>query len=1096
MTPVAELHINLLGPPQLTWRGEPFAVARRQVRGLLFYLAYAAEGGEQLDWDRRSRRSLSRAAPAPRDRLAYLFWPDLPDHDARAHLKRLLSILRSALPDASLLLADHGAVGLDPTRLWCDATAFARLTAAPDPGSWTQAVAIYRGPFLDGFSLPDSPEYGDWQAQVQAQLERRCLAALAGLVDARRAAGELDAAIEYARRALALDELAEAMHRRLIELYAARGERNAAARQFEQCVMILERELGVKPLPETRAAYEAAIAARAPQPPLPPRWTVLPSLDLPLVGRTDALQTLTRAYRRLHAGGLILVSGEPGIGKSRLMQTFAHTSNVTVLASGSPPGGETSPYSAVSEALRQALAWPGRWQGIRPIWLAEAGRLLPELAEVFPDLPQPVAVAPAQAQARLFEALSRCFLGLASQGPLLLCLDDLHWADPATLGWLAALPRWLDGSRICLLASCRPAQADVLADVKRAFARPGRLAEIELARLSAGDVAVLLAHLPQAPADPHAVAAAIHAATGGNAFFVLETVRALLETGRLADPPERLPLVGTVQAAIQRRLERLSPLGRQVLETAAVLAPDLALDLLAQTAGRSGLEAAQGLDELARRQLLEGGETQRFSHDLVRQAVYDQISPWRRRILHRRAAEALDGARPPRGDPAWAAVAGHYDRAGDAAEAIRCLVLAASAAQRLHAHQEAIGHARRALALSAQAPPPPEQLARLHETLGDSLLVRGQHAAAEEAFAAALALTPVGDRLAQASRHGKVAATLQARLLMAEAEAASDRALAALGDPAGEWPPSAAASASSVEPSSVEPSSVEPSSVEAWQRAWLELQLARMQILYSKGDLDALARLVGAVEPAVAAAGSPAYRADFVTGLIDVAVRREHFTLSAGTVTATETLLAAAQETGDPARLAWGWFGLGFARLWAGQLGAAAAPLLTGLRQAQELGLAHTEVVCLTYLSCTYRFLGDAVEARRFAERSLAVTRQVDMPIYRGTAHANLAALRWRERLVDAAQAEAERALALWGDHPYPFRWLAGWVLLAVHAARGDMARAVAQAQAILHPSQRRQPGDLPALLENAVRAWPEHPAEARAALRRAMELAQGEGYV
>ena len=1052
MSPVAELHITLLGPPQLTWRGEPFDVARRQVRGLLFYLAHAA-------------------ALVPRDRLAFLFWPDLPDHDARAHLKRLLSTLRSALPDGALLQAGPGAVGLDKTRLWCDSTEFARLAATPDPDSWAQAVDLYRGPFLDGFSLPDSPEYGDWQAQVQAQLERRCLAALAGLVEARRAAGELDAAIEYARRALALDELAEEMHRRLIELHADRGDRSAAARQFEQCVMILERELGVKPLPETRAAYEAAIAARAPQPPLPSRWAVLPSLDLPLVGRTEALHTLTQAYRRLHAGGLILVSGEPGIGKSRLMQTFAHTSNVTVLASGSPPGGETSPYSAVSEALRQALAWPGRWQGIRPIWLAEAGRLLPELAEAFPGLPRPVTVDPAQAQARLFEALSRCFLGLAGQGPLLLCLDDLHWADPATLGWLAALPRWLDGSRICLLASCRPAEADVLADVKRAFARPGRLAEIELARLAAGDVAVLLAHLPQAPADPHAVAAAIHAATGGNAFFVLETVRALLEAGRLADPPERLPLAGTVQAAIQRRLERLSPLGRQVLETAAVLAPDVTLDLLAQTAGRSGLETAQGLDELARRQLLEGGEAQRFSHDLVRQAVYDQISPWRRRILHRRAAEALDGARPPRGDPAWAAVAGHYDRAAEAAEAIRCLVQAALAAQRLHAHQEAIGHARRALALSAQAPPPPEQLARLHETLGDSLLVRGQHAAAEEAFTAALALTPAGDRLAQVGRHGKVAATLQARLLAAEAEAASDRALAALGDPAAGWPP-------------------------AWQRAWLELQLARMEILYIKNDLYALTRLVAAIEPAVAAAGSPVYRADFATGVLDLALRREHFTLSAGTVALAETLLAAARETGDPARLAGGWSGLGFARLWAGQLGGAAAPLLTGLGLAQELGLAHTEVVCLTYLGCTYRFLGDAVEARRYAERSLTVTRQVDMPIYQATAHANLAALRWREGLVDAAQAEAERALALWGDHPYPFRWLAHWVLLAVHTARGDLAGAVEQARAILQPSQRRQPGALPSLLENAVRAWPEHPDEARAALRGAMELAQGEGYL
>ena len=106
-------------------------------------------------------------------------------------------------------------------------------------------------------------------------------------------------------------------------MHGASGDRGAAARQFEQCALILERELGVRPLPETRAAYEAAIAAQPVQQPARPRWAVLPSLTLPLVGREEAWQALAEAHGRLRVGGLILISGEPGVGKSRLMREFA-----------------------------------------------------------------------------------------------------------------------------------------------------------------------------------------------------------------------------------------------------------------------------------------------------------------------------------------------------------------------------------------------------------------------------------------------------------------------------------------------------------------------------------------------------------------------------------------------------------------------------------------------------------------------------------------------------------------------------------------------------------------------------------------------------
>lgn len=1048
----AALHINLLGPPQVTWSSEPLTLSRRQSRALLFYLAHTPE-------------------PVARDRLAFLFWSDLPDPDARRNLKRLLSALRHTLPDDTLLTTDRGTVGLDHTGVFCDSTVFNELFESADPSSWVRAVDLYRGPFLDGFTVPGCPEYGEWQLQMQAQTEQRYLATLSRLLDAHRAAGELDVAVAYALRYLAADELAEDVHRRLIELHGARGDRNAAARQFEQCALLLERELGVSPLPETRAVYETAMAAQPVQQPGRPRWAVLPSLVLPLIGREEAWHALTKAHARLRTGGLVLIVGEPGVGKSRLMREFATACQAFVLTGGNSVGAETIPYTAIVAALRQALSSPQRWRSIPPIWLAETGRLLPEIRELFPDLPPPVELEQTSAQTRLFDALSRCLRALADDGPVLLCLDDLQWADPATLSWLAGLPRQIADSRVCLLATCRIADDDRLAAVRRAFARPGLLAETPISCLSVEAVAKILAYLPQHPPNMSRLAARLHHATGGNPFFVLETLRALLEGGRLADPPEQLPLAPTVQAAIQRRLDRLSPLGRQILETAAVLAPDLAFDLVQAAAGRSDMETAQGLDETAGRQLLVSGDSLHFSHDLVRQVAYDVISPWRQRILHRRAAEALGGAFTSRGEPAWVSMARHYERAGDISQAIRCLEQAALAAGRLFAHQEAIEHLERALDLRRTIPPQSETTARLLELLGDSLMARGQHEAAEKAYAAAQVRVPAEQRLARAVLQRKVAKSLQARMLATEALAAVNMAVATLGAPAPNW-------------------------TSAWQHAWLDIQLSLMGVLYFQSDYERIAQLTEDVGPVITAAGTAAHRLGYLNRLTELAVRREHFSLSTATVESFEAHLVAAQEMDDPARIAWAQFGLGFGLLWADRPSEAARPLLAGLALAETYGLAYTQVLCLTYQTCVYRFLGDAGEARRYAERSLALTHQVDMPIYRAAAHANLAVLRLRHGQVEAAQVEAARALDLWGDYPYPFRWLAHWVLLAVFTARGDLAAATAQAQAILHPSQRRQPGELPQALTRAVSAWPDHPNTAAASLRHAITLAELEGYL
>ncbi|HEU5099791.1 MAG TPA: BTAD domain-containing putative transcriptional regulator, partial [Roseiflexaceae bacterium] len=237
------LRVALLGPPVLIWDGQPLAIARRQARALLFHVAAAAR-------------------PVPRERLGFLLWPDIPEPAARRNLTVLLTQIRRALPHPDLLVTLGDAIGLDSTLVAIDTITLAGIIpqaiAAGRIDQLAEALRQYRGPFLDGFALPDSAEFDAWASQERQVWERRHLDALALLVEGYAAAGAYQPAIDAAQQALAIDELAEEMHRRLITLYAAVGDRAAAMRQFERCVVVLERELGVDPLPETRAAYQAA----------------------------------------------------------------------------------------------------------------------------------------------------------------------------------------------------------------------------------------------------------------------------------------------------------------------------------------------------------------------------------------------------------------------------------------------------------------------------------------------------------------------------------------------------------------------------------------------------------------------------------------------------------------------------------------------------------------------------------------------------------------------------------------------------------------------------------------------------------------------
>ncbi len=697
-------------------------IPRRQVRGLLYYLAAQPEA-------------------SPRERLCFLFWPDMADSSARRNLTHLLTHLRGALPDRALLLASPDWVGLDPHRISCDVASF-RSLAREGGGieAHRQAVALYRGPFLAGFSLPGTPEFDYWALQRQREYERVYLGVLSALIEEHASRQEYYAAIDRALEYLSTDELAEDIHRRLIALYAARGNRSAALHQFERCTAVLERELGVSPLPETRAIYESALRER-PVPAAPAAralaWATLPGLDVPLVGRDGAWRELRAALSDAQAGRsrVLLISGEPGIGKSRLMEEFATRSadGALVLAAAARSQELPLPYHPAVKVFRSLPSWEPL-TAVEPLWLAEAARLLPELHDLCPRLPPPVPMEPDEARARLLEALCRLTLALtAAHRPLLLCLDDLHWADSATLDWLLCLITRTGGRRIqersagvgpgaghgiLVIGTYRTAEGGTLQDLRHNLVRLRMMSELRLRGLTADAILGIVHHLTGPRRGAGTLAARLHRATGGNPFFVLEAIRVLLEAGELPEDLatlDEVPLPDTVREAVAARLRQLDPRARQVLEAGAVLGPSFGFDLVRHTAGRGELETIDALDEAVAHQLLvEDPPDYRFRHALIRQTVETGLGPVRRHLLHRRAAQALEQVDPQ----ATTAIARHFDRAGEAEKALDYYRRAARQGSELFAWRQAEAIHSRMLELLEQLDP--------RHTRTDLLTLRGE----------------------------------------------------------------------------------------------------------------------------------------------------------------------------------------------------------------------------------------------------------------------------------------------------------------------------------------------------------------------------------
>ena len=451
-----------------------------------------------------------------------------------------------------------------------------------------------------------------------------------------------------------------------------------------------------------------------------------------LAGRSGELDTLVSAWKEVVEGErrLVLISGEPGIGKTRLVTEtvrLAHDQGGTVLWGRCDPE-LGAPFEPFVEALRRytgGVPAERLREEVGPL-AGELTRLLPELSARVPGLAEPLKAEPETERHRMFEAVTDLLSASSETSPVVLVLDDLHWADKPSLLLLRHLLRSVTPLRLLILATYRDTDLDrshPLAEALGDLRRESGVTRLDLVGLDSGGVEEFMeaaaGHHLEGPALD--LARAVHAETEGNPFFVGEMLRHLVESGFLVQRDDRwtsdftLAEVGIpegIREVVGRRLSRLSDTTNDALAWAAVIGPEFDLAVIEAAGGPAGNDLFDALDEATQAAVLQevGGTIgrYRFAHALVRSALYEELSTNRRVRMHWAVGEAIDARSGAAADAPLDALAYHYGEgalAGDPERAVAVARRAAARARSELAFEAAVGHLDRALGCLGAARP-------------------------------------------------------------------------------------------------------------------------------------------------------------------------------------------------------------------------------------------------------------------------------------------------------------------------------------------------------------------------------------------------------
>ena len=1107
MTTTSTLHIRLFGDFLLTFNDHPIpGIDIPRLQSLLAYLL------------------LHRDAPQSRAHLAYTLWPDSTDAQAHTNLRNLIHKLRQVLPNADTFLEVNrqtlqwrtaSAISTSdvmPSNVTVDVLDFVDALTEAETAlqqkhlrearkAFIRAVELYRGDLLPSC-------YDEWIISERDHFRQKVLKALDALIDLQEQERNYAAAISSAQHLMRADPLHEATYRRLMTFYAANGDRAAALRTYHTCSTILERELGVQPSRTTRELYEGLLKTEAHAAYVPQNTAPTLTATVPLVGRETQWSQLRAAWRTAATGQphMFLLSGEAGIGKTRLAEellTWARRQGADTAIARCYATEGTLAYSPVATWLRSEALHTGLAE-LSPLWRTEVARVLPQLQVEQPELPPPADLTEGWQRQRFSEALARAVL--SHSRPLLLLLDDIQWCDRETLEWLHFFLRFDAKAPLLLVCTARaedmentPALASFLLSLRREGGGNGALTEVQLEPLDADETAQLATQLLGEELDD-AVSSALYQETEGNPLFVVETVRAgsveKVKTGQLSfEEADSVTLSGTllpatVQAVIASRLALLSPMARDVMGLAAVIGRAFTFETLSGASSMDEDALVVGLDDLWQRRIIreQGGNAYDFSHQKLREQAYSTLSTARRRLFHRRVAEAIERLHANNLDTFSRLLATHYEQAGLLSQASLAFQRAGEVARRVYANTEAVACFRRALALLTKAPSSStssplataeqERKAKLYAYLGALHTLLGQYEQALAAYQEALASQPPHEYLALAAiyrERGNIFTSLRSYEAALDCFAQADGVLGAA------------------------PNGDQDST--RWWQAWLELQSRKIVALYWLGQMDEIAALNEKIRPLLEQYGTLELQASFYLSQAGGNMKDGRFLATVQTLEYAHIALRLYEQLDDPVNLGWAQDNPGFYHLFLGDLDLAEKYLRDALRTAERIGEATLQLRCLTYLTILFRKRSEVEETEHWSLRSLKVASAGNVPVFIGMAKANLAWVSWQKGQLEEAQHLGKEALVLWQQTAtiYPFHWAALWPLLAVALTQQRIAEAIVYAKAVFAPQQLLPPLALKEVMEAAISAW-ETGQEActRVKLQKAIVLADelDQGYL
>lgn len=739
------LRIFLFGPPEVTRNHQPVVIPRKKSRALLYYLA-------------------AQKSTIPRTRLQTIFWPDASQVSAQQLLRTSLYGLRQELGDA--LISERDQVGLSEN-CWVDVRKFEEKVnaAGAELGELAEGVSLYRGEFLEDFSLPDSNLFEEWANIERERYRRLVVRTYAGLGDLYEQVGDYAAALDALDKALEIDPLQEDLQREAIRMAYLKGDRPDAIQRYDALRRMLDRELGVPPMLETRNLYDSILSdtlKKESRPARKPRTTAIASTQarsssdiLPFTGRSEEFRQLNEL---LNSGRLALIEGEPGVGKTRLAEELLQSSGAAVLRGTAHEMERHLPYQPVIEAFRNFVRshdWPEISESLEllPVWRREAARIVPEI-----DPGAALAAVPPQAgvESRLWEAIHQVLQGLGSLRPVILFIDDIQWADESTLALLGYLVRNA-AYNVTYLAASRPFPArSPLSTLVQSLSRAGKIERINLSRFSSEEIKEIARKI--SPSYSGLLVEWLSVQSEGNPYILGEVIRYARQSGILLPNGQvnlnqisASPVVPqTVYSMVNARLANLSEAARRVLDAAVAAGRVFDLDVVLLAAGLSEDVALDAVDELRSSGLIGPvyGETSpeqerltfTFDHNLTMEVAYRDTGEARHRLMHKRLAEAMVTRYRNRLDSEAGLIAYHFLEGGFAEKAAPYAAMAGDRAVGLAAWKEAISYYEEALRVEKN----PERKRNLLLSIAQVRLNSGETARASEIYREALALTEPG----------------------------------------------------------------------------------------------------------------------------------------------------------------------------------------------------------------------------------------------------------------------------------------------------------------------------------------------------------------